>query len=128
MNYEESIKYIKRNSYTAYEIHKATGLNEAGLRKVLRGQVSKPQRKTKDAIINFVKQSRDSNIITDEITLNQINLDQHDLLEDIVRRGVITDRLIEIIINNHETMLKSNNYKNWFEAQSFKKALEVMNK
>ena len=34
MNYEESIKYLRRKSHSAYEIHKATGLTEAGIRKV----------------------------------------------------------------------------------------------
>ena len=69
---------------------------------------------------------RESNIITDELTLNQINLDQHDLLEDIIRRGVITERLTEIIIDNQEKLLLNSNYRNWFELQVYKKALEVV--
>jgi DNA-binding transcriptional regulator YiaG len=146
MNYEESIKYLRRKSHSAYEIHKATGLNEASLRKVLKGEVAKPQRKTKEALIDYVNQLeglndfsesdfntlnikkirtnlhltqtaigkllgvgirtvqlwesgerkmsktaekllnelilKESNIITDELTLNQINPDQH-LLGDL---------------------------------------------
>ena len=132
MNYEESIKYLRRKSHTAYEIHKATGLNEPGLRRVLKGKVAKPQRKTKEALIeytqNILESESGSSSITGELTLNQINLDQHDLLEDIIRRGLITDRLTEIIIDNHEKLLLNSNYKNWFEAQAYKKALEVMSK
>jgi|TARA_B110000902_G_scaffold68484_1_gene81216 DNA-binding transcriptional regulator YiaG len=192
MNYEESIKYLRRKSHSAYEIHKATGLTEAGIRKVLNNKVVNPQRKTKEALIDYVNQleglndfsesdfntldikrirtnlhltqtalgkllgvglrtvqlwesgernmtkttkkllneliPRESNIITDELTLNQINLDQHDLLEDIIRRGVITERLTEIIIDNHEKLLLNSNYKNWFELQVYKKVLEVMSK
>ena len=192
MNYEESIKYLRRKSHSAYEIHKATGLTEAGIRKVLNNKVVNPQRKTKEAIIDYVNQLeglndfsesdfntlnikkirtnlnltqtaigkllgvgirtvqlwesgerkmsktaekllnelilKESNIITDELTLNQINLDQHDLLEDIIRRGVITERLTEIIIDNHEKLLLNSNYKNWFELQVYKKVLEVMSK
>ena len=185
MNYEESIKYLRENSHSAYEIHKATGLNESALRKVLKGKITKPQRKTKEAIIDYANQldglndintldikrirtnlhltqtalgkllgvgirtvqlwesgernmtkttkkllneliSRESNIITDEFTLHQINLDQHDLLEDIIRRGVIPERLTEIIIDNQEKLLLNSNYKNWFELQVYKKALEVV--
>jgi hypothetical protein len=129
MNYEESIKYLKRKSHSAYEIHKATGLNESGLRKLLKGN-TKPQRRTKEVLIeytqNILESESDANFITDEFTLHQINLDQHDLLEDIIRRGVITDRLTEIIIDNQEKLLLNSNYRNWFELQVYKKALEVM--
>ena len=126
--FEEAIRYLKRKSHSAYEIHKATGLNESSLRKLLKGKI-KPQRKTKEVLIDYVNQlvtPRESNIITDELTLHQINLDQHDLLEDIIRRGVITERLTEIIIDNQEKLLLNSNYKNWFELQVYKKALEVM--
>jgi|TARA_B110000902_G_C14068421_1_gene498309 hypothetical protein len=130
MNYEESIKYLRENSHSAYEIYKATGLSEAGLRKVLKGKITNPQRRTKEALIeytqNILESKSDANFITDEFTLHQINLDQHDLLEDIIRRGVITERLTEIIIDNQEKLLLNSNYKNWFELQVYKKALEVM--
>ena len=58
MNFEQSLEYILLNNITSYEIHKATGLSEAGIRKLMRNEVSKPQRKTRDVIIEFVKNIR----------------------------------------------------------------------
>lgn len=107
MNYEESIKYIKRNSHSAYEIHKATGITEAGIRKVLNGLVAKPQRKTKEAIIDYVDEFINSNGLP---------------------RFVDLEELIPRIIENHDSLLLNQNYATWFELQVYKKALQMMNK
>ena len=53
MTFEESLKYIKENKYSAYEISKETGLNEASLRKLFASENAKPQRKTRNKIIDF---------------------------------------------------------------------------
>jgi|TARA_B110000027_G_scaffold104041_1_gene110270 hypothetical protein len=107
MNYEESIKYIKNNSYSAYEIHKATGLNEASLRKILRGEVKKSQRRTKDTIIAYVDELINSNGLP---------------------RFVDLEELIPRIIENHDSLLLNQNYATWFELQVYKKAFELTKK
>lgn len=69
MDYDTSINFINSKGISAYEIHKATGLNEAGVRRVLKGLVSNPQRKTKEALIDYAIQlkSTDTNTINKPI-------------------------------------------------------------
>ena len=40
MTFEDSIIYINSKGFSAYEIHQKTGLNEAGVRKVLNNKVA----------------------------------------------------------------------------------------
>ena len=54
MDFKKSIEIIKKKGFSAYEIHKKTGLNEAGIRRVLNNEIENPQRKTKEGIIQFV--------------------------------------------------------------------------
>jgi len=53
MNFKETIELLNSQGVTAYEIHKATGLNEAGVRRILNNEVSKPQRKTQESIVKY---------------------------------------------------------------------------
>jgi hypothetical protein len=53
MKYLKAIEIIKNRGFKAYEIHKATGLNESGIRRVLNNEVESPQRKTKEVLIKF---------------------------------------------------------------------------
>ena len=62
MNLKEIIQIIEDKGFTAYEIHRKTGLNQAGLRNILNGKVEKPQRKTFEILKNFVN-AIESNII-----------------------------------------------------------------
>lgn len=55
MNLKKSIELLNNKGITAYEIHKKTGLNEAGVRRVLNGDVETPQRKTREAIIDYAE-------------------------------------------------------------------------
>ncbi|CAL2084825.1 S24 family peptidase [Tenacibaculum sp. 190524A02b] len=55
MDFIEAIEILNNEGVTAYEINKATGLNEAGIRRVLNGNVTNPQRKTKDILIKFAE-------------------------------------------------------------------------
>lgn len=55
MDFKETIDLINAHGVTAYEIHKETGLNEAGVRRVLNGEVDNPQRKTREAILSFAE-------------------------------------------------------------------------
>ena len=51
MELQKAIDVLNTKGITAYEIHKDTGLNEASLRKVLKGEVVKPQKKTRKVIV-----------------------------------------------------------------------------
>lgn len=55
MEFKKALKFINNQGFTAYEIHKKTGLNEAGVRRILNKEVENPQRKTKEALIKFAK-------------------------------------------------------------------------
>ena len=47
-------KLIKKYNVTAYEISKNTHLSAVGVQKIINGQISKPQKNTLDAIINYI--------------------------------------------------------------------------
>jgi transcriptional regulator with XRE-family HTH domain len=55
MDFKRALKVIKNEDYKAYEIHKQTGLNESGLRRVLNNEIENPQAKTKKGIIKFAR-------------------------------------------------------------------------
>jgi hypothetical protein len=55
MDFKRALKVIKNQDYKAYEIHKQTGLNESGLRRVLNNEIENPQAKTKKGIIQFAR-------------------------------------------------------------------------
>lgn len=70
MNLKTAIEVINNKGVTAYQLHKETGFNEAGLRRVLNGEVDKPQRKTQEAIINYAISIQETNaILTDTNTI-----------------------------------------------------------
>lgn len=56
MNFKKALKTIENQGVTAYEIHKKTGLNEAGVRRILNNEVENPQRKTKETLVKFAKE------------------------------------------------------------------------
>ena len=188
MNYEESIKYLRRESHSAYEICKATGLNEAGLRKVLKGEIIKPQRKTKETIIDYVNQLDGLSDINESdfntLDVKKMNMDiiakqrkilglswdylaeglpiagnslrtafkrqavgevylNHvmsviedyrkkqgniDLVYSKFEEGIVLESYASDVMKNHEKLLLSQNYKNWFELQVYKKAFELTKK
>lgn len=57
MKFKKALKIIENRGFTAYEIHKKTGLNESGIRRVLNKVVEKPQRTTQEAFIRFAIES-----------------------------------------------------------------------
>ena len=111
MNFEQSLEYILLNNITSYEIHKATGLSEAGIRKLMRNEVSKPQRKTRDVIIEFVKNIRVIN--TKDVVFNQE--------DDRLLRDLASD-----VIKNHHKLLQVEIYGLWFEVESQKRAIQIL--
>lgn len=72
MNLKEIIQIIENKGFTAYEIHRKTGLNQAGLRNILNGKVEKPQRKTFEILKKFVN-TIESNIIEEKETYEKEN-------------------------------------------------------
>ena len=111
MNFEQSLEYILLNNVTSYEIHKATGLSEAGIRKLMRNEVLKPQRKTRDIIIEFVKNIRVIN--TKDVLFNQE--------DDRMLRDLASD-----VIKNHNKLLQIEVYGLWFEVESQKRAIQIL--
>ena len=53
--FKKALSVIKDKGVKAYTIHKKTGLNEAGIRRILNEEVKNPQRKTKEILMNFAK-------------------------------------------------------------------------
>lgn len=52
-NFNIALEYLKNKGVTAYELHKFSGQSEAGLRKLINGQIDKPRRKTKEIVIEY---------------------------------------------------------------------------
>ena len=111
MNFEQSLEYILLNNITSYEIHKATGLSEAGIRKLMRNEVSKPQRKTRDIIIEFVKNIRVIN--TKDVLFSPE--------DDRMLRDLASD-----VIKNHKKLLQTEMYSMWFEVECQKRVIEIL--
>jgi len=51
--FKKALSIIKDKGVKAYEIHKKTGLNESGLRRILNEEIDNPQRKTRQVLIDF---------------------------------------------------------------------------
>ena len=111
MTFEESLKYIKEKKYSAYEISKETGLNEASLRKLFASENAKPQRKTRNKIIDFceIKSKTDGKAMV--YSLEEIKKMQ-DLASDVMK--------------NHTKLLQIENYSLWFEVESQRRAIQIL--
>jgi len=111
MTFEESIKYIKLKGFSAYEIHQDTGLNEAGVRKVLKNKVANPQRKTREIIIEFAAKAIQND--NNDVTLSAEELkNMEDLASDVIK--------------NHKKLLQTELYSMWFEVESQKRVIEIL--
>lgn len=111
MTFEEAVKYIKNNKYTAYEISKETGLNEASLRKLLASENAKPQRKTRNKIIEFCE--------------NKSKTDGKAMFYD-PEEVKKMESLANDVIKNHHKLLKTEIYGLWFEVESQKRAIQIL--
>ena len=111
MTFEESLKYIKENKYSAYEISKETGLNEASLRKLFTSENAKPQRKTRNKIIDFceIKSKTDGKAVL-------FDLKEIEKMEDLANE----------VIKNHQKLLQTEIYGLWFEVESQKRVIEIL--
>ena len=111
MTFEESLKYIKENKYSAYEISKETGLNEASLRKLFASENAKPQRKTRNKIIDFceIKSKTDGKAVL-------FDLKEIEKMEDLANE----------VIKNHQKLLQTEIYGLWFEVESQKRVIEIL--
>ena len=70
--FKNALSIIKNKNVKAYEIHKKTGLNQSGLRRILNEEIDNPQRKTRQVIIDFAE----------SISPEQENVDFRDLKID----------------------------------------------
>jgi len=70
--FKKALSVIKDKGVKAYEIHKKTGLNQSGLRRVLNEEIDNPQRKTRQVLIDFAE----------SISPEQENVDFRDLKID----------------------------------------------
>ena len=70
--FKKALSIIKDKGVKAYEIHKKTGLNESGLRRILNQEIDNPQRKTRQVLIDFAE----------SISPEQENVDFRDLKID----------------------------------------------
>ena len=70
--FKNALSIIKDKGVKAYEIHKKTGLNQSGLRRILNEEIDNPQRKTRQVIIDFAN----------SISPEQENVDFRDLKID----------------------------------------------
>lgn len=94
ITFEEALEFLINKGVTAYELHKFSGQSEAGLRKILKGTVDKPRRKTKEIIINFYKKIKDEDssierkdIINKENLLNKtipLSKEKIQIVEDVI--------------------------------------------
>ena len=97
--FKKALSVIKDKGVKAYEIHKKTGLNQSGLRRVLNKEIDNPQRKTRQGIIDF------ANSITSEQEIIE-NVDFRDLKVD-DKLNVIFNQLQKI--NTNEKAISSMN-------------------
>ncbi len=111
MTFEEAVKYINNNNYSAYEISKETGLNEASLRKLFASENAKPQRKTRNLIIDFceIKSKTDGKAMI-------IDLGEMKRMQD----------LASDVIKNHNKLLQIEVYGLWFEVESQRRAIRIL--
>jgi len=70
--FKKALSVIKNKGVKAYEIHKKTGLNQSGLRRILNEEIDNPQRKTRQVLIDFAE----------SIAPEQENVDFRDLKID----------------------------------------------
>ena len=70
--FKKALSVIKDKGVKAYEIHKKTGLNQSGLRRILNEEIDNPQRKTRQVLIDFAE----------SIAPEQENVDFRDLKID----------------------------------------------
>lgn len=111
MTFEDSLNYIKEKGVSAYEIYKNTDLTEAGARKVLSGKVANPQRKTKEIIVEFAKNIKQSDTNTLVLSADELKI-MEDLASDVIK--------------NHKKLLQTEIYSLWFEVECQKRVIEIL--
>lgn len=99
MNYDEAFKYLIEKGVSAYEIHLYSGKSQSGLRKLLNGEVVKPNRKTKETLIKYAQ------ILKDEE--NELNY-QGDLNAEDVEKFIIKNK--DIFFKRDKMKLLLDNY------------------
>ena len=108
MNFKKTIELLNNQGVTAYEIHKATGLNEAGVRRILNNEVDKPQRKTQESIVKFASTILSNTKETIEVIKQDTNPLQEkvDLLEEKIKDKEKIIQLLEANDDKLEHLIK----------------------
>lgn len=97
--FKKALSAIKDKGVKAYEIHKKTGLNESGLRRVLNKEIDNPQRKTRQGIIDFANSISSEQEIIENVDFRDLKVDD--------KLNVIFNQLQKI--NTNEKAISSMN-------------------
>ena len=75
IEFKNALNVIKEQGYKAYEIHKQTGLNESGVRRVLNNEIDKPHKKTRKGIIQFANSVSTDVDVTENVDFRDLKID-----------------------------------------------------
>jgi len=73
--FKKALSVIKDKGVKAYEIHKKTGLNQSGLRRILNEEIDNPQRKTRQGIIDFASSISSEQEIIENVDFRDLKVD-----------------------------------------------------
>lgn len=106
----EKLNIIKEicltHNITAYQISKETGLNTAGVQRLLNGQVKKPQQKTLNTILSWLNNFLDLKIV-----------DSHKKNPGSALSDFSADDIIDYIFNNEDVFKESKLYNYFLEIK-----------
>jgi hypothetical protein len=114
MELKKAIQIINSKGVTAYEIHKETSLNEAGIRRVLKEEVLNPQRKTKDALISFA-----------EGLLSKTTSSKENISLEIEGIPITIDKIAHLIAKHEEEFMKQKIFSNIIEIRVAKRIADI---
>jgi len=97
--FKKALSVIKDKGVKAYEIHKKTGLNQSGLRRILNEEIDNPQRKTRQGIIDFASSISSEQEIIENVDFRDLKVDD--------KLNVIFNQLQKI--NTNEKAISSMN-------------------
>lgn len=93
------IKICEANNITAYEIGKNTNLTQAGVQRILNGEVKKPRTETVDTIYKYLVKN---DVVNEDAT-------QYKTASKILD-AMPVEKIIEYIIKNEDRFLPSKSY------------------
>jgi hypothetical protein len=123
MNYKRALKVIKNQDYKAYEIHKQTGLNESGLRRVLNNEIENPQAKTKKGIISFARSIAPDLELQENTDFRDLKIDDKlnvlfNQLQDFKNLENSVNEIKDYVELNHKIIIKTDRAFNLYSANT----------